>query len=53
MHAAAEKRIKMITKQINISDGVRISYIETDKFKTNYFSFNFIAPLSRIQILII
>ncbi|MBE6674744.1 MAG: insulinase family protein [Ruminococcaceae bacterium] len=33
-----------ITKQI--ADGVKISYIKTDKFKTNYISINFISPLS-------
>jgi len=36
----------MITKSIIIKDGVRLNYIETDKFKTNYFSFNFITELS-------
>ena len=36
----------MITKTITIKDGVRLNYIETDKFKTNYFSFNFITELS-------
>lgn len=37
----------MITKSFQIADGVNLHYIETDKFKTNYFSFNFVAPLSR------
>lgn len=37
----------MIKESFKISDGVNLHYIETDKFKTNYFSFNFIAPLSR------
>ena len=37
----------MIKKSFNIANGVDLHYIETDKFKTNYFSFNFIAPLSR------
>jgi len=37
----------MITKSFQIADGVKLHYIETDKFKTNYFSFNFVAPLSR------
>ncbi len=37
----------MITKAIQITDGVRLNYIEADKFKTNYFSFNFIADLSK------
>lgn len=36
----------MITKTIEIASGVQLKYIETDKFKTNYFSFNFISPLS-------
>lgn len=35
----------MITKSIKIADGVKINYIETSKFKTNYFSFNFITNL--------
>ena len=35
----------MITKQITISDGVRISYIETEKFKSNFISVNFISEL--------
>ena len=37
----------MLTKSINIADGVVLKYIETDKFKTNYFSFNFVSPLSK------
>lgn len=37
----------MITRVINIANGVNLNYIETDKFKTNYFSFNFIAERSR------
>lgn len=37
----------MITKSIIIADGVKLNYIETDKFKTNYFSFNFITKLSK------
>ncbi|MBQ3590069.1 MAG: insulinase family protein [Clostridia bacterium] len=36
----------MITKAIQITEGVRLNYIEVDKFKTNYFSFNFISELS-------
>ena len=36
----------MITKSIKISSGVSLKYIETDKFKTNYFSLNFLSPLS-------
>ena len=35
----------MITKSVEIANGVVFKYIETDKFKTNYFSFNFISPL--------
>lgn len=30
-----------------IADGVQLSYLETGKFKTNFLSFNFIAPLGR------
>lgn len=37
----------MLTNSINIADGVVLKYIETDKFKTNYFSFNFLSPLSK------
>lgn len=37
----------MITKSSIIAKGVKFSYIETDKFKTNYFSFNFISELSK------
>ena len=37
----------MVTKTIKIANGVSLKYIETDKFKTNYFSFNFISPLSK------
>lgn len=37
----------MITKSFEIANGVSLKYIETDKFKTNYFSFNFVAELSR------
>ncbi|MBO5374112.1 MAG: hypothetical protein J6A54_01515, partial [Clostridia bacterium] len=37
----------MVTKVINIASGVKINYIETDKFKTNYFSFNFITQMRR------
>ena len=37
----------MIKESFKIADGVNLHYIETEKFKTNYFSFNFIAPLSR------
>ncbi|MGM9645136.1 MAG: EF-P 5-aminopentanol modification-associated protein YfmF [Eubacteriales bacterium] len=37
----------MITKFANIADGVKLNYIETDKFKTNYISFNFMAPLDK------
>ena len=36
----------MITKSVKIADGVKLNYIESDKFKTNYFSFNFISKLS-------
>ncbi len=40
----------MITKSFNIANGVELHYIETEKFKTNYFSFNFLAPLSREKV---
>lgn len=40
----------MITKSFNIANGVDLHYIETDKFKTNYFSFNFLAPISREKV---
>lgn len=33
----------MITKSIDIANGVKINYIETENFKTNYISFNFIT----------
>lgn len=35
----------MITKSIEITNGVKLNYIKTDKFKTNYISFNFISAL--------
>ena len=31
----------MITETFEIANGVKLNYIQTDKFKTNYFSFNF------------
>lgn len=37
----------MVTKFAEIANGVKFNYIETGKFKTNYISFNFIAPLDR------
>ena len=37
----------MITTTKQIANGVKISFIKTDKFKTNYMSINFIAPLSK------
>ena len=40
----------MITKLIEISNGVNLKYIKTDKFKTNYISFDFIAPLERERV---
>ena len=43
----AEKRIEMITKKITISDGVRINYIETEKFKSNFIAVNFISELDK------
>lgn len=35
----------MITEKITIADGVNVNYIKTDKFKTNFISFCFIAPV--------
>ena len=37
----------MLTNYKEIAKGVKISYIHTEKFKTNYISVNFIAPLSK------
>jgi predicted Zn-dependent peptidase len=37
----------MLTKSIKIAEGVTLNYIETEKFKTNYFSFNFVTNLSK------
>lgn len=37
----------MITKAIEIANGVTINYIETEKFKTNYFSFSFISEINK------
>ena len=37
----------MITEKINIAKGVNINFIKNDKFKTNYISINFIAPLGK------
>lgn len=37
----------MITKFKEVAKGVRVNYIYTPKFKTNYISINFIAPISR------
>ncbi len=37
----------MITKTFEIASGVRLNYIQTDKFKTNYFSFNFITSVNK------
>lgn len=37
----------MITKYKQIADGVKISCIHTNKFKTNYISINFIAPMKK------
>lgn len=33
--------------KIRISDGITLNVINTDKFKTNYLSFNFVTPLCR------
>ena len=35
----------MALEKINISDGVTLNIIKTDKFKTNYLSFNFVCEL--------
>ncbi len=40
----------MVTKSFEIANEVTFHYIKTDKFKTNYMSFNFIAPLSREKV---
>lgn len=37
----------MITKTKQIAFGVNLNYIKTTKFKTNYMSINFIAPLAK------
>ena len=37
----------MKTRIIEIAKGVKLNYINTDKFKTNYVSFNFVAPLTK------
>ena len=37
----------MITRTIDIAKGVRANYIHTDKFKTNYVSFNFITQADK------
>ena len=37
----------MITTTKQIADGVRISYIKEDKFKTNYMSINFVSQLNK------
>ena len=37
----------MITRTIEIANGVRLNYIHTDKFKTNLISFNFITQMSK------
>ena len=37
----------MITESKIIADGVKISYIKTTKFKTNFISINFISELSK------
>lgn len=39
----------MITKLKQIANGVKINYIHTTKFKTNYISINFISPLTKGQ----
>lgn len=47
MSKITKREKEMINKSFDIANGVILNYIETDKFKTNYFSFNFIAPLSK------
>ena len=37
----------MITKSIKIADKVNLNYLKTEKFKTNYISFDFISMLDR------
>ena len=37
----------MLTKSKVIANGVKVKYIKTDKFKTNYMSINFVAPIKK------
>jgi len=37
-------------EKIKISDGITLNIINTDKFKTNYLSFNFVTPLNREKV---
>ena len=37
----------MITKTKQIANGVKLTYVKTNKFKTNYVSINFISSLSK------
>ncbi len=41
-----ERKNKMALEKINISDGITLNIIKTDKFKTNYLSFNFVCNLN-------
>lgn len=40
--------MNLIKKQI--SDGINLNYLETDKFKTGFLSINFVAPLEKSSI---
>ena len=39
--------VNVMLKKFNITDGVTLNVIPTDKFKTNYLSFNFVQYLDR------
>lgn len=48
---ANTKKAGTITlEKIKITDGITLNIINTDKFKTNYLSFNFVTPLSREKV---
>lgn len=40
----------MITKSIGIADRVNLNYIKTDRFKTNYISFEFVSPRDKKRV---
>lgn len=47
MESVCRKDGKNKLENITIMDGITLNIIETDKFKTNYLSFNFVAPLDK------